>query len=83
MHVTIFNYPDAYFYIVDCPETVSTFRGSPGELITGKVEPPLVNVTVMLDLGGDGQVTTYTDNSGYYRLICGMTYHNSYWSMAV
>ena len=52
----------------DCPESVPAFLGSPGELIEGHVEPPLPNVTVVLDLGGDGQVTTYTDKSGHYRL---------------
>ena len=57
----------ALFYS-DCPESVPAFLGSPGELIEGHVEPPLPNVTVVLDLGGDGQVTTYTDESGYYRL---------------
>ena len=51
-----------------CPETVTTFLGSPGELIEGKVEPSLANVTVVVDLGSEGQVTTYTDVSGYYRL---------------
>ena len=33
----------------------------------GRVEPSLPNVTVVVDLGGDGQITTYTDNTGYYR----------------
>lgn len=55
-------------HIAECPEVVTTFLGSPGELIEGKVEPPLANVTVVVDLGGEGQVTTYTDESGYYRL---------------
>lgn len=63
------DYAVTYYWVadVDCPESVAPFQGSPGELIEGKVEPPLPNVTVVLDLGGDGQITTYTDESGSYK----------------
>ena len=56
-------------YYIECPETVTAFQGSPGEVIEGRVEPALVGVMVRLDLGSDGHVTTHTNESGYYRLV--------------
>lgn len=52
---------------LECPETVTALYGSPGILVEGVVQPPVPNVTVVVDLGEDGQVITYTDSSGQYR----------------
>ena len=46
---------------------MTAFRGSPGEIISGRIMPPLAGVTVVLDLGEDGEVTTQTNKSGHYR----------------
>ena len=60
-------------YYLECPETVTALHGSPGILVEGVVRPPVPNVTVVVDLGDDGQVVTYTDSSGQYRYVMGMS----------
>jgi hypothetical protein len=46
---------------------VTVFLGSPGKIVEGKTEPPLENVTVVVDLGQEGLISVFTDESGCYK----------------
>ncbi len=52
---------------VDCPEDVPSFLGSPGLMVTGRVEPDLVGVVITIATEEDGLVSTNTDEQGQYR----------------
>ncbi|XP_064407676.1 BOS complex subunit NOMO1-like isoform X2 [Halichondria panicea] len=52
----------------DCPEEVASFLGSPGLMVTGRVEPALGGVVITIATEEDGLVSTNTDEQGRYRV---------------
>ena len=59
--------------LLDCPEVVPSFQGSPGEMMEGKIVPALDGVPVVLHFRDDEPITTHTDKSGEYRwfvIVC-------------
>lgn len=55
------------FPLLDCPEEVASFLGSPGLMVTGRVEPALGGVVITIATEEDGLVSTNTDEQGRYR----------------
>ena len=61
-------YPIIYTCILECPEEVPSFEGSPGLTVDGQVVPPIEGVSITIELEDGERLETTTDSIGQVQV---------------